>query len=286
MKRLLVSLLIMSMLLCGCTNASNEIDNGTDNGTGESTPAVTEESPLSDSEPTQTDEIVSAQDESTEVNTETTASESKKSPFPDVNDLRARPDGKEVSIFKDNTFDCDYSGYKEIGYDFGDLHRSVMAPAGWHGFRFYRKDDPSFENMLTGLPIYDGELPVQIDQFDDSTMFKNEPLTKSTFFFAESPWIHAEDFINADGLINKYDYETYIDKKGRSMKVYFIDDLPKYAVYDDFFNLCIWFNLDSEEQIPVVVNMINSIEVSLSREAELTLKTAERLGYTIIPPEE
>ncbi len=201
-----------------------------------------------------------------------------------MNDLRTRPDGKEVSIFKDNTFDCDYSGYKEIGYNFGDLRRTVMAPESWNGYRFYG-DDSSFENMLTGTPIYDGPLPVKIDPTDESTMFKNEPLTKSTFFFAESPWIHAEDFINSDGLINKYDYETYVDKKGRSMKVYFLDGLPKYAVYDDFFFLCIWFNLDSEEQIPIVVNMINSIDVSLSSDAEFALKTAERLGYTIILPE-
>ena len=52
-------------------------------------------------------------------------------------DLKTRPDGKEVTIFADNTFDCDYTGYKEIGYSFGSLYRSVMAPEGWNGFRFY-----------------------------------------------------------------------------------------------------------------------------------------------------
>ena len=200
-------------------------------------------------------------------------------------DLSLRPNGKEVTIFADNTFDCDYSGYKEIGYDFEDLHRSVMAPQDWNGYRFY-SDNTVFENMFNGIPIYDGPVPVKIDPTDDSTLFAAEPLDKSVFFFAESPWIHAQDFINADGLITKYDHETYIDRKGRSMQVYFLDGLPEYACYDDYFNLCVLFNLKSEEQIPTVVNMINSIDVTLSRDAEFTLNTAERLGYTVSPPEE
>lgn len=288
MKQILIFLILAAMLLCSCTNTATKGDSGSDNSISnsisESTPAVTEESLPSDSEPTQTDEIVSTQESITDVTKNSTAT-SKKTAFPPSSELRNRPDGKEVSIFKDNTFDCDYSGYKEIGYNFGDLRRTVMAPESWNGYRFYG-DDSSFENMLTGTPIYNRPLPVEIDHDDESTLFANEPWVESTFFFAESPWIHPEDYINSDGLISKYDYETYVDKKGRSMKVYFLDGLPKYAVYDDFFFLCIWFNLDSEEQIPIVVNMINSIEVSLSREAEHTLYIAEKLGYTIIPPEE
>lgn len=207
-------------------------------------------------------------------------------------DLRTRPDGKEVTIFADNTFDCDYSGYKEIGYDFWDLHRSVMAPKDWNGFRFAPKCDyggEQFENGLTGIPVYDGSLPVKIDsmkrEHDDYTdYFANKPMEKSVFFFAEAPWQNAQDFIAEN--ITKYDHETYIDKKGRSMQVYFLDGLPKYACYDDFFNLCVWFNLKDEGQIPIAVNMINSIEVTLSSNGMFALNTAERLGYTIIPPED
>lgn len=70
------------------------------------------------------------------------------------------------------------------------------------------------------------------------------------------------------------------------MTVYFWEGMPKYAVYDNYFFLCIVFNLSSQDQIPTVVNMVNSVEVSLSREAEFALNTARRLGYTIIPPEE
>lgn len=199
---------------------------------------------------------------------------------------KTRPDGKEVTIFADNTFDCDYSGYQKIGYDFGPLYRSVMAPEGWKGFRFY-SDYEEIENLLTGIPIYDGEIPVRIDYHDESTYYAAMPMEKSTFFLAESPWARAQDFIDdGNGLINKFDHETYTDKKGRTMQVYFIDGLPRYACYDDYYGLCIWFNLKSEEQIPIVVNMINSIDVSLSRDAEWALKLAERFGYTIIPPEE
>ncbi len=204
-----------------------------------------------------------------------------------IEDLRSRPEGKEVSIFKDNTSDCYYFGYKEIGYDFEDLHRSFMIPEDWNGFRFYR-DYPVIENQLTGTPVYDGQLPFEIN--DNSAKFKNEPMTQSTFFLAETPWRDTENILagydGLDSLLNKYDYETYTDKKGRSMKVYFLDGLPKFAVYDDFFNLCIVFNLKSEDQIPIVVNMINSVEISLSSDAKFALNKAEMLGYTIIPPEE
>lgn len=201
-------------------------------------------------------------------------------------DYKTRPDGKEVTIFADNTSDCDYSGYKKIGYGFGPLQRSVMAPEGWNGFRFY-SDYEAIENLLTGIPIYDGDIPVRIDYHDESTFYDAMPMEKSTFFLAESPWMRAQDFIDdGNGLIDKFDHETYTDKKGRTMQVYFIDGLPRYACYDDYYGLCIWFNLKSEEQIPIVVNMINSVDVSLSRDAEWALKVAERFGYTIIPPEE
>ena len=204
-------------------------------------------------------------------------------------DIDSRPDGKEVSIFKDNTFDCDYTGYKEIGYNFGDLRFSVKAPETWNSFRFYGEDE-IYQNILIGFPLYNRPLDVKIVTSDDSTKFANDPLNKSTFFLA---WTHGlgleenlSSFTKFYGYQTKYDYETYVDKQGRSMKVYFLDGLPRLAVYDDFFDRCIVFNLENEDQIPIVVNMINSIEVSLSREAELTLKTAERLGYTIIPPKE
>ncbi len=199
------------------------------------------------------------------------------------NDLRERPEGKEVTIFADNTFDCDYSGYEKIGYSFGPLYRSVMAPEGWKGFRFYR-DYYVLENELTGIPIYDGDIPVRIMDGDLITYRAAGPMEKSTFFLAESAWVHAQDFIKE--YIDKFDHEAYTDKKGRTMQVYFLDGLPKYACYDDYYGLCIWFNLKSEEQIPIVVNMINSVDVSLSSDAEWALELAERFGYTIIPPEE
>ncbi len=198
-------------------------------------------------------------------------------------DLKTRPEGKEVTIFADNTFDCDYSGYKKIGYGFGPLYRSVMAPEGWKGFRFYR-DHYVLENELTGIPIYDGDIPVRIMDGDLITYRAAGPMEKSTFFLAESAWVHAQDFIKE--YIDKFDHEAYTDKKGRTMQVYFLDGLPKYACYDDYYGLCIWFNLKSEEQIPIVVNMINSVDVSLSSDAEWALEIAERFGYTIIPPEE
>lgn len=282
-KKILVSVCVLvCALLCSCAGAQ-ETQNEKDNGSINDNNVL-----LSDTEPVQTDDADS-QVAADDIGTIPASAEDDK--IVTTTPMRDRPDGKEVTIFADNTFDCDYSDYKEIGYDFWDLHRSVMAPKDWNGFRFAPKCDyggEQFENGLTGIPVYDGSLPVEIDRMhkhDDYTdYFANKPMEKSTFFFAESPWMHAQDFIAEN--ITKYDHETYIDKKGRSIQVYYLDGLPKYACYDDFFNLCVWFNLKSEEQIPTVVNMINSIEVSLSRDAEFALYTAEKLGYTIIPPEE
>lgn len=205
---------------------------------------------------------------------------------------QSRPDGKEVTIFADNTSDCDYDGFKKIGYNFYDLRYSFMIPEDWNGFRFAPKceyDCEQFENGLTGIPVYDGDLPVEINNIgkphtDYTDYFANKPMEKSVFFFAESPWQKLPWL--RDELAPKYNHETYTDKKGRIMQVYFIDGLPKMAVYDDFFNLCIWFNVKSEDQIPTVVNMINSVEVGLSSDAEFALYKAEMLGYTIIPPED
>ncbi len=202
-------------------------------------------------------------------------------------DLRSRPDGKEVTIFKDNTLDCDYSGYKEIGYDFGYLHRSIMAPEDWYGFLFYcDSDSAAFENRLTGIPIYDRPITVDIDCDNNVTRRHSIPDYNAVVFFAESPWLDPRDYLGKrEGLLVKYDHETYVDKKGRSMQVYYLDGLPVFACYDDFFSLCMCFNLKSEEQIPIVVNMINSIDVSMSWDGLCALYRAKMLGYSITLPE-
>ncbi len=266
LKHILTAIIISTIILCGCANSRANNGNSPTNAESKATIALMQQTPDG------------ADAENASYNPPT-------SPIPDVS---GRENGVEVSIFKDNTFDCDYADYEEIAYNFHELRRSVMAPKGWEGFRFYEEDVTYFENRLTGIPIYSGELPVEIDTFDYTTQFANDPMAKSIFFFAEYPWM-GDPFVlinsSSNDNINKYDHETYIDKKGRSMQVYFLDGLPKYAVYDDFFNLCIWFNLESPEQIPTVVNMINSIEVTLSRDSEHVLYLAEKLGYTIIPPQ-
>lgn len=294
MKRILLILALVAILLCSCTDTAAKSNNGANNGASESKSTVSEEVLPSNTKPAIT-AGTSPSEELTDLAV-TDAPEADDEAAEDTywsdfyEDLRSRPNGKEVTIFADNTSDCDYSGYKEIGYDFDDLRRSIMVPEDWNGFRFAPKCDygeEQFENGLTGIPVYDGSLPVKIDsmkrEHDDYTdYFANKPMEKSVFFFAEAPWQNAQDFIAEN--ITKYDHETYIDKKGRSMQVYFLDGLPKYACYDDFFNLCVWFNLKDEEQIPIAVNMINSIEVTLSSDGMFALNTAERLGYTITPP--
>lgn len=201
-------------------------------------------------------------------------------------DLSLRPDGKEVTIFADNTFDCDYSGYKEIGYDFEYLHRSIMAPEDWYGFLHYRDSDPRFENSLNGIPIYDRPITVDIDCDNNVTRRYSIPEDNAVVFFAQSPWPDPRDYLGKrQGLLVKYDHETYIDKKGRSMQVYYLDGLPVFACYDDFLSLCVCFNLKSEEQIPIAVNMINSIDVSMSWDGLCALYRAKRLGYSITLPE-
>lgn len=277
MKRVLSVLFAAALILCGCADAEPKSGDVTDVGQVTDLPSGSEAEDTAES----ATEVLTEEPRETEP----AAAEPQKIAIPDVSD---RPQGREVTIFRDNTVDCDYSGYEEIAYNFHDLRRSVMAPKGWTGFRFYEEDNTYFENQLTGIPIYDGPLPVEIDIFDYTTMFANQPMTESVFFLAEYPWLDPYSLINSssEDNLSKYDHETYTDAKGRTMQVYFLDGLPKYAVYDDFFSLCIWFNLDSEDEIPVVVNMINSIDVTMSFEGEQTLKHAEKLGYTIIPPEE
>lgn len=197
----------------------------------------------------------------------------------------ALPDGKEVTIFADNTFDCDYSGYKIIKHSFKDLSYSVKAPVSWNGFRFCRYET-EYEQTLNGIPIYDGPVPVEADYNDAFKYSDAKPEENSAFFLAESPLYYANDYVGHSWISEKYDHETYVDKKGRSMEVYYFNGLPKFAHYNNFFCLCIWFNLKSEEQIPIVVNMINSLEVSMSWESEYALRQAQKLGYTIEEPDD
>ncbi len=292
MKRLL-ALTLALILLCGCAETSIKSNDDNKNVISESESAIiSDDDSLSSSVPVltggtdQSEETAVPLDEDVPYDEEEyrLIIEGYRDYWTDYySDLKTRPEGKEVTIFADNTFDCDYSGYKKIGYSFGPLYRSVMAPEGWKGFRFYR-DYYVLENELTGIPIYDGDIPVRIMDGDLITYRAAGPMEKSTFFLAESAWGRPQDFIKE--YIDKFDHETYTDKEGRTMQVYFLDGLPKYACYDDYYGLCIWFNLKSEEQIPIVVNMINSVDVSLSSDAEWALKLAERFGYTIIPPEE
>ena len=265
MKKFLPVLLVL-VLLTGCGHKGNTESVTTPDGVLETTAPEASERETTP-EPTQAD-TTSPETEYDDSVTLTSYDENGRliaygiGPYWDWReDLKTRPDGKEVTIFADNTFDCDYTGYKEIGYSFGSLYRSVMAPEGWNGFRFYNDIEP-FENELTGIPIYDGEIPVKIDYQNESTLYAAMPMEKSTFYLAESPWIRAQDFIDdGNGLIDKFDHETYTDKNGRTMQIYYIDGLPKYICYDDYYNLCIWLNVKSEDQIPVIVNMVNSVDV-------------------------
>lgn len=203
-------------------------------------------------------------------------------------DLRNRPDsGKEVTTFADNTSIYYRTGFRKVSCDFGTLKYTVEAPSDWSmGLRYYR-DYYLLENEPTGMAIYDGEIPVigkNTGVYADTIFLRAAgPMEKSIFFLGQT--LHGGLPLSIPDYISKFDHETYVDRKGRTLQVYFLDGLPKCAYYEDFYNLFIWFNLKSEEQIPIAVYMVDSIEISLSWEAEYALKRAEDFGYTIIPPE-
>ncbi len=277
MKRILTLTLLALILLTACADLSAKDKVITGISTEESNFTVSDESLTSESETAHTDDTQTAKDEIGDH-----ALEPLKLTQEEWNAL---PDGKEVTIFADNTFDCDYSGYKIIKHSFKDLSYSVKAPVSWNGFRFCRYET-EYEQTLNGIPIYDGSVPVEADYNDVSTYLNVKPEENSVFFLAETPLYYADDYVGHSWISEKYDYETYVDKKGRSMEVYYFNGLPKFAHYNNFFCLCIWFNLKSEEQIPIVVNMINSLEVSMSWESEYALRQAQKLGYTIEEPDD
>lgn len=277
MKRILTLTLLALMLLTACADLSAKDKVITGISTEESNFTVSDESLTSESETAHTDDTQTAKDEIGDH-----ALEPLKLTQEEWNAL---PDGKEVTIFADNTFDCDYSGYKIIKHSFKDLIYSVKAPVSWNGFRFCRYET-EYEQTLNGIPIYDGSVPVEADYNDVSAYLNVKPEENSVFFLAESPLYYANDYVGHSWISEKYDHETYVDKKGRSMEVYYFNGLPKFAHYNNFFCLCIWFNLKSEEQIPIVVNMINSLEVSMSWESEYALRQAQKLGYTIEEPDD
>ncbi len=126
MKRILTLTLSALMLLTACADLSAKDKVITGISTEESNFTVSDESLTSESETAHTDDTQTAKDEIGDH-----ALEPLKLTQEEWNAL---PDGKEVTIFADNTFDCDYSDYKKIKHDFKDLSYSLKVPVPWNGF--------------------------------------------------------------------------------------------------------------------------------------------------------
>lgn len=308
MKRIL-ALSLTVILLCSCADKTVKTTANTGGGISESEPTVSAELVQTEpvrTEPTQT-EIIDQPEETTEQSPKSIFEQFRDGDIIDsrieylkdefefnlnywkslYEDLENRSDSdKEVTTFADNTSIYYRTGFHKVSCDFGALSYTVEAPSDWsQGLRYYQ-DYYLLENTPTGMAIYDGEIPVmgKITGVYADMIFLDAagPMERSIFFLGQT--LHGGLPLSIPNYISKFDHETYVDRKGRTLQVYYLDGLPKCACYDGYPYLFIWFNLKSEEQIPIAVYMVDSVEISLSWDAEIALREAERFGYTIIPP--
>ncbi len=152
----------------------------------------------------------------------------------------------ERTAFSENNITLDTSDYKEFTFVAGNHKVSVKCPNDWNKVDIVYSDD--FPQQHTGLQLFDGEIPEQLEIIDGKIF-----IASATSGFADG---HLKDRYSIS------DFESFETSKGYKLKIYYgNDDFPEFALFEEYPDMCIFFDIESEEEIAEIVSIVNSIEI-------------------------
>lgn len=125
---------------------------------------------------------------------------------------------------------------------------NLTVPTGWNYLVI--SDSDMFELQHYGIQLFDGEIPEHPEMYDGKLY-----VAIAASGFAKThidSWVEmGKDFIE----------EAYTTKAGCAMKLYYVDGLPEYATFDDYPEMCVFFDLNKDDDLDMIFGIIDSIKL-------------------------
>lgn len=135
---------------------------------------------------------------------------------------------------------------KNVTRNFDIMSVSVDIPESWQS---YTLEDYSLQHI--GIQLYDGAIPAQREMYGGK------------LFVAEAVSGFAQSYIESQEALGvSYDVSDYTAASGYKMKLCYRDGVLDYATFDDFKSMCIFFDLDEQDDMRVIFRIIDSIVLS------------------------
>lgn len=138
---------------------------------------------------------------------------------------------------------------KSISQPFLDTYTiNLTVPNGWNYLVI--SDSDMFELQHNGIQLFDSEIPEHPEMYDGKLY-----VAKAASGFAKTyvdTWIEmGKDFTE----------EAHTTKSGLAMKLYYVDGLPEYATFDDYSALCVFFDLDKDDDLDMIFAILDSVKL-------------------------
>ncbi len=144
---------------------------------------------------------------------------------------------------KINNAKDDYSGYKKISSDVCGYEINVCFPEEWNEYLV------TTDTQFMGIQLFNGEVPKTLEVLDG-----NIYIAVATHGFA--------DRYAYDAGYDKYEKENFTTKNGYGLIIYYDKNgMPTFATFDDYKYMCIFFDVETKEEIPEIMNIVDSIEI-------------------------
>ena len=144
---------------------------------------------------------------------------------------------------KINNAKDDYSGYKKISSDVCGYEINVCFPKEWNEYLV------TTDTQFMGIQLFNGEVPEQLEIIDG-----NIYIAVATHGFADR-YVY-------DAGYDKCEKENFTTKNGYGLIIYYDKNgMPIFATFDDYKYMCIFFDVETKEEIPEIINIVDSIEI-------------------------
>ena len=147
---------------------------------------------------------------------------------------------------------------KNVTRNFDGQVISVDIPVRWQS---YTLEDYSLQHV--GIQIYDGDIPAQREMYGGKLF-----IASAVSGFAQS-YIESQEALGVS-----YDVSDYTSASGYKMKLCYRDGVLDYATFDDFKSMCIFFDLDEQDDMSVIFGIIDSVVFSAGGES-----SAQTISY-------
>ena len=134
---------------------------------------------------------------------------------------------------------------KNISRNFDGQIINVDIPVSWQS---YTLEDYDLQHV--GIQLYDGEIPAQREMYGGKLF-----IASAASGFAQSCTEYQET------RRDSYDVSDYTTASGYKMKLCYRGGIPEYATFDDFRDMCIFFDLDGQDDTDVIFRIIDSIVI-------------------------